>query len=159
MITTDCLPDILFDVCYLLDCNVVSENLNELVGSRTKNNSVWDINVSHGQWLYPDPEPGVPDAWSSCGEGNKWYGWELNDKIGCISTIFPVSGRAKISFGNCWSSGTVMVYLNEKLKSTAPPNSYHKSTFNFKTGDELKLCDEGQNSIIEFDFIELLHCS
>ena len=143
---------------YTLDCNTLSEHLNKLVGAKTKNVTSWDINLSHGQWLYPDPEPGVPDAWSNCGKGNKWYGWELNNKIGSISTILPLSGRVKLHYGNCWDSGTVKVYLNGVLRSSATANSNHKSTFEFKAGDELKLCDEGDNSIIQFYGAELLRC-
>ena len=149
---------------YAVDCNAISEHLNELVGSRTKNLSAWDINVSHGQWLYPDPDPSVPDVWSSCGGGNKWYGWNgspgnEDEKIGSISTILPASGRLRLRYGNCWNSGKVTVYLNGVFKNSAPPNSYRTSIFNFQAGDELMLRDEGHNSIIEFDFIELSNCS
>ena len=135
--------------------------MNELVGSTTKNISAWNIDVSHGQWLHPDPNPDVPDdeIWSSCGQGKKWYGWELNEKIGSISTIFPVSGKVKISFGNCWNSGDVAVYLNGVLKSSAIPNSHHKSTFLFEAGDELVIQDEGPNSIIQIENIELTQCT
>ena len=138
--------------------------MNELVGSRSKNFSAWNINVNHGQWLYPDPDSHVPDVWSNCGEGKKWYGWNGSpgneiEKTGSISTILPVSGKVRLSFGNCWNSGDVSVYLNGVLKSSAIPNSHHKSTFWFEAGDELKLCDEGHNSIIQFDFIELSNCS
>jgi hypothetical protein len=88
------------------DCKDLQERLNELVGSRTKNISAWDINVSHGQWSYPDPDPSVPDVWSSCGGGNKWYGWNgspgnEDEKNGSISTILPVSGKVRLGFGNC----------------------------------------------------------
>ena len=137
--------------------------MNELVGSRSKNFSAWNINVNHGQWLYPDPDSHVPDVWSNCGEGKKWYGWNGSpgneiEKTGSISTILPVSGKVRLSFGNCWNSGDVSVYLNGVLKSSAIPNSHHKSTFWFEAGDELKICDEGHNSIIQFDFIELSNC-
>ena len=146
---------------YAIDCDALSERLNELVGSTTKNISAWSINVSHGQWLYPDPDvPESDDVRSSCGGGKKWYGWELEEKVGSISTILPVSGRIKLKFGNCWNSGTVIVYLNEKLKSTATHNTYdHTSIFWFKAGDELMLRDEGHNSIIQFDSIKLSNCS
>ena len=142
------------------DCNDLQEHLNELVGSRTKNISAWDINVSHGQWLYPDPDPSVPDVWSSCGGGNNWYGWEGSlgnevEKIGSISTILPASGTLRLHYGNCWNSGEVTVYLNGRFKNSAPPGSDHITIFNVKPGDELRLCDEGQNSIIQFNSIEL----
>ena len=149
---------------FTIDCNDLSERLNELVGSTTKNFSAWHINVSHGQWLHPDPDPSVPDVMSSCGGGKMWYGWDGSpgnkfEKIGSISTILPISGKVRLAFGNCWNSGTVSVYLNGVLKSSAIPNSHHKSTFWFEAGDELKLCDEGHNSIIQLDFIELSNCS
>ena len=141
------------------DCNVLSEQLNELIGSSTKNISAWDINLSHGQWLFPDPD--VPESYDvrhQCGGGKKWYGWELKEKTGSISTILPRSGKLKISFGNCWNYGNVRLYLNGVMKSSAIPNSHHKSSFKFKAGDELMLCDEGLTSIIQIDSIELLNC-
>ena len=147
---------ITFDVS---DCNALSENLNELIGSTTKNISAWDINVSHGQWLFPDPD--IPESnvvRDRCGGGKKWYGWELKEKIGSISTILPRSGKIKIGFGNCWDFGSVTLYLNGIMKSAAIPNSNHKSMFKFKAGDELMLCDEGYNSIIQVNSIELLNC-
>ena len=148
-----------------IDCNDLSERLNELVGSRTKNFSAWDINVSHGQWLYPDPDTYVPnEIWSSCGEGNKWYGWSGSpgnevENIGSISTILPVSGKIRLGFGNCWDSGNVILSLNGVLKSSARNNSQHVSTFKFEAGDKLMLSDEGHNSIIQFNFINLTNCS
>ena len=147
-------------IFYTIDCNTLSEQLNEIVGSTTKNISAWDINLSHGQWLYPDPDmPESEDIRSSCGAGSKWYGWELKEKTGSISTILPVSGNLKLKYGNCWTSGTVAVYLNEELKSTAEKDSHHTSRFKFQAGDELRLCDEGLNSIILFEKIELIECS
>ena len=139
--------------------------MNELVGSRTKNLSAWDINVSHGQWLYPDPDTYVPnEIWSSCGGGNKWYGWSGSpgnevENIGSISTILPVSGKIRLGFGNCWNSGNVILSLNGVLKSSARNNSQHISTFKFEAGDKLLLSDEGHNSIIQFNFINLTNCS
>ena len=145
---------------YTLDCNSLSKHLNELVGSTTKNISSWNISLSHGQWLYPDPNVlESKDVRSSCGGGKKWYGWELKEKIGSISTILPRSGKLKIGFGNCWNSGTVTLYLNDVIKSSSMPNSHHKSTFKFKAGDVLMLRDEGPNSIILLDSIELLSCT
>ena len=44
------------------------------------------------------------------------------------------------------------------MKSSAIPLSNHKSMFKFKAGDELMLCDEGDNSIIRVNSIELLNC-
>ena len=137
--------------------------MNELVGSRTKNISAWDINVSHGQWLYPDPDPSVPDVLSSCGGGTKWYGWagipgNEVEKIGSISTVLPASGRLRLRYGNCWNSGKVTVYLNGVFKNSAPPNSDRTTIFYFQAGDELRISDEGPNSIILFNSIELLNC-
>ena len=140
------------------DCNALSEQLNELIGSRTKNISAWDINLSHGQWLYHIPEWNDNDIRHRCGGGKKWFGWELKEKIGSISTILPRSGKLRISFGNCWNYGNVRLYLNGVMKSSAIPNSHHKSSFKFKAGDELMLRDEGLNSIIQIDKIDLLNC-
>ena len=149
----------ILNIAFAVDCNALSEGLNELVGSTTKNISAWNINVSHGQWLFPDPDvPESNDVRRRCGGGKKWYGWELKEKTGSISTILPRSGKLKIGFGNCWNSGTVTLYLNGIIKSSSIPNSHHKSTFKFKAGDELTLSDEGHNSIILFNFIELLNC-
>ena len=134
--------------------------MNELIGSTTKNISAWDINLSHGQWLFPDPD--IPESNDEvrheCGGGKKWYGWEFKEKTGSISTILPRSGKLKISFGNCWKSGKVRLYLNGVMKSSAIPLSNLKSMFKFKAGDELMLCDEGDNSIIRVNSIDLLNC-
>ena len=113
---------------YVVDCKALSEHLNELVGSKTKNISAWNISLGHGQWSHPEPDvPESEEVWSSCGKGSLWYGWDLKEKIGSISTILPVSGRLQLHYGNCWNSGNVTVYLNGVTKSIAPANSTHSS--------------------------------
>ena len=85
-----------------------------------------------------------------------WMGIERKDWINQYYTSY--SGKLRISFGNCWYSGNVTLYLNGVMKSYAIPLSNHKSMFKFKAGDELMLCDEGDNSIIRVNSIELLNC-
>ena len=66
---------------------------------------------------------------------SNWYGFMNNDPIGSISTTFHGRGRARLNFGNCWTSGTVYAYLNGNAIASAPANTPSKTVeFDFNQG-------------------------
>ena len=83
-----------------------------------------------------------------CKRGDNWFGW-THRGIGSVRASLRGSGVADLDFGNCWTSGVVRVYLNEKEVASAKENTPSKNiSFNFLDGDVLKLQDEGGNSVI-----------
>ena len=96
--------------------------------------------------------------WNNCGKDQAWFGWSGNALVGSVSTTLTSSGRAEMSFGNCWNSGIVKVYLNGIVIATAGPNSQNLVTFDFQVGDVLKLRDEGANSVIQINSFNILQC-
>ena len=90
---------------------------------------------------------------TSCGKGT----WYCSGKaIGSIKTVFKGSGKATLHFGNCNRKGTVKVFLNDDLKSTAETRmrngrregERNNVAIEFKKGDELKIM-EYKSAILE----------
>ena len=68
------------------------------------------------------------------------------------STTLNGTGEGILDFGNCWNQGIVKVYLNGNEVGSADKNTPSKTiTFEYTDGAELKICDEGANSIIQFN--------
>lgn len=58
------------------------------------------------------------------------------------------SGRATVSFGNCWTDGKVNVYKNGELQGSALPQTfYNEASFDFVDNDLLEVKDDEGNSI------------
>ena len=131
----------------------MSTQLNGIVGAKSNNVAGWDIDVLKSLATHQSG-----DVWNNCGQDGAWFGWKLNAYVGSVSTTLTTSGRAEMSFGNCWHKGTVMVYLNENVIATAGPNSHKLVTFDFQVGDVLKLRDKGANSIIQINSFNILQC-
>ena len=66
---------------------------------------------------------------------SNWYGFLNNNSSGSISTTFNGRGRARLNFGNCWTTGTVYAYLNGNAIASAPANNPSKTVeFDFNQG-------------------------
>ena len=69
-----------------------------------------------------------------------FYGSLGGNDIGSISTIFKGSGKAILSYGNCYPEGNVLVFLNDKeLDRTSSLESQKAVSFRFRKGDVLKI--------------------
>ena len=158
---------ILISISHDVDCDELSDELNELAELTTNNISAWNTNVQHGKWFYPDPDPDVPDKWETCEGDTIWYGWEgEHGTAGVISTVLNATGYFTISFGNCGNAGSVTVLVNEIQVAVAGPGSQTETeNVNFDYGDKLSLThtvepnlDNDSFSIIQFVNINL-HCN
>ena len=66
---------------------------------------------------------------------SNWYGFLNNNSSGSISTTFNGRGRARLNFGNCWTTGTVYAYLNGNSIASVPANTPSKTVeFDFNQG-------------------------
>ena len=115
--------------------------MNELAEFLTNNISAWNINVQHGKWFYPDPDPDIQDKWSTCDANNAWYGWEgEHGTPGVISTILNATGNFTLAFGNCGNAGFVNVLLDGIKQLAAGPGTMDETELiEFHSGAELTL--------------------
>ena len=116
-------------------------------------NDKWDINVGYGKWTK------LQTVDTACGP--QWYGWSQMADVGSISTtLYKSSKCGKLDFGNCWSGGTVRVYLAGKLIGEAGPNTPSQIIeFAIPATSLLEIKDEGDNSVIKFTNFEMMDCS
>ena len=94
-----------------------------------------------------------------CSRAKKnWYGWCNGTCSGSIKTKLSKCGKARLNFGNCYSSGTVVAKLNGR--EIGRVQAYHIKVveFDFKNGDTLELIDINQ-SILEFYDFTIISCS
>ena len=79
---------------------------------------------------------------AACGTAT-WYGWSANAAVGSVEITSGRSGVAKLNYGNCWTTGVVNLFLNDKLISFAKENApFNAVTVRFSAGDVLKLTEE-----------------
>ena len=84
-----------------------------------------------------------------CQAGGGWWGYSWGYTIGSISYMFKRQGTAVLSYGNCYTGGQVVVYLNDVEISKAYGNQNPKeTTFDFFKGDILRI-DEVNAGIIK----------
>ena len=89
-----------------------------------------------------------------CGEQAKWYGWSSGYQVGTISATLQGTGQVTIDYGNCWDKGTVKLYMDDGVISTAAVGSRSvKKTISFSPGSVLKLKDEDDNSVISLNSV------
>ena len=89
-----------------------------------------------------------------CGSSTFW-GYKLGFPVGRVTTTFKGSGKATLSFGECWIKGTTKVYLNDKQIGIALPRQLGiVVSFEYGQGDTLKLEEEGAG-IIKIDYLKL----
>ena len=137
------------------NCDSLSK-LSDIVGSQSEIIPGWtNDGLDAGPWRLPKWDY----VWEVCGKDEAWYGWKLNSGVGSISTTFTAYGNAELSFGNCWASGTVKVYLDEIEIASADPVKHKTVTFDFQPGAVLSIRDEGANSIIQISKFKILTCS
>ena len=122
--------------------------LNDIVGAQSKIIPGWtNDGLDGGPWGLPKWK----NVWEKCGKDQAWYGWKKDSGVGSISTTLTLSGKATLSFGNCWDAGTVKVYLDgtEIFGGSAAPESGKTVGFKFQAGNVLSIHDEGANSVIQ----------
>ena len=132
---------------YILACHG-NGYLNNLLETTSTNTAFgWTIDCASGVWdnTYSD----------IC---SNWYGFSNGSPIGSVSTTFDVKGQATLDFGNCWSAGTVHVYLDGNVIASAPQNTPSKKVeFNFNIGSILKITEENV-AIIQFNSLNIGQC-
>ena len=122
--------------------------VNDIVGSKSEIIPGWTISdMDGGPWRLPKWK----NVWEKCGKDLAWYGWKEMSGVGSIIATLTTSGRAELSFGNCWDAGTVKVYLDgtEIFGGSAAPESGKTVGFEFQAGNVLSIHDEGANSVIQ----------
>ena len=93
----------------------------------------WESNSTQFNYNYED----------LCDTIDTWYGWYPGQPEGVINTTFQGNGRAHFSFGNCYGTGVVNVFLNEKIISEASPLQRNNVTFDYLIGDRLTIVEKG----------------
>ena len=81
--------------------------------------------------------------------------------MGTVSTMLHKTTKCgKLDFGNCWNGGVVKAYFDDKLIGQAPPSTPNRVVeFPIPKDGELKIRDEGANSVIKFTKFELVECT
>ena len=93
-----------------------------------------------------------PQFHGKCG-GDTWYGWSYPG-VGSVKIELAGSGQVTLNYGNC-HKGDVNVLLNDKVISSAKANVKNvRVSFNFSTGDVLKLTEEN-DGLIKMNAIEV----
>ena len=90
---------------------------------------------------------------------SNWYGFLNNNSSGSISTTFNGRGRARLNFGNCWTTGTVKVHLDGTFIAFAPGNTPSKTVeVYFNIGSILKITEEN-SAIISYNSLHIIQCN
>lgn len=80
-------------------------------------------------------------------------------KTGNISTTLRGDGKGNLTFGNCFDSGTVKLYVGGKLEDTVEANTGNRTVqFDYSDGDNLELSVEGGGVLKMSNFV-ILQCS
>ena len=91
------------------------------------------------EWITDGTSLNAAHHSSTCDFGNTWYGYISGNPVGSIWTIFHVTGTGALSFGNCYTHGSVKVFLNEKEIAEATSLQIKEVSFDYKVGDVLKI--------------------
>ena len=110
-------PFYIFTSLYISACH--DNRLIDRESPFTNTANGWTIDCDMGVWDTADQIENL-DVPRMC---SNWYGFMNNDPIGSISTTFHGRGRARLDFGNCWTSGTVYAYLNGNAIAAASANT------------------------------------
>ena len=81
-----------------------------------------------------------------CGD-ETWYGWKSpsSNKSGRVSVTFAESGKATLTYGNCWGQETVDVYFNDTKIDAAGANELDKKvSFDFMERTTLDIKTKGK---------------
>ena len=95
-----------------------------------------------------------PKYMEQCGN-DTWFGYSYLDDIGYVKATFVGQGEATLTFGNCYHSGQVLVYLNDKKISHANALVLQKEvTFNYSKRDDLMI-KEVNTAIIKLNSLRI----
>ena len=126
----------------------VDHNLQNVKNRNDMASGGWNINA-------PDQDNGYA---AGCGGYNTFWGYTYGFPVGYVDATFKGSGIGTLNFGNCYGHGITKVYLNGHLISSAGPNQSSVVTrFNYKSGDILKVAEEGMG-IIKINSLKLDAC-
>ena len=94
---------------------------------------------------------------SNCGTSSFW-GYKVGSPVGKVSATFKGYGNATLNFGNCYSSGSTYVYLNNiRIGSASANQNSIKVNFAYKPHDILRLEEVG-TGIVKINALQL-RCS
>ena len=89
-----------------------------------------------------------------CGS-DTWFGYSYGYAIGSAKATFVGQGEATLTFGNCYHSGQVLVYLNDKKIAHANALVLGKEvTFNYSRRDDLMI-KEVNTAIIKLNSLRI----
>ena len=141
----------------ILECKTKNNHVNDLlnfnhVSYRKPTNPGWDIDCWYGSYSSYSYY-----RWDNiC---SNWYCYKLNEHEGSIKTTLFGNGRAKLDFGNCYTSGIVKVFVdNTEIASTTHSTTSKTVEFDYNDGSELKIVEENAG-IIMFNSFEVLSCT
>ena len=80
---------------------------------------------------------------ANCDADNTLSGWAPKTPVGAIYTTFQGTGTAVLSFGNCFSQGTVKALLNGNIICEAMPGEKKEVSFDYSVGNELVIVEYG----------------
>ena len=127
------------------------EKVNSLKGNKEESVSGWTFALDYGPWNRD------PSDYGGICPGSPWFGWSYGPSIGYMKTTLDGSGHASLTFGNCWTTGTVNLYLDGIKIASAQATSVKTVTFDYSNGYELKL-DEVDAGIIRFEDFKISNC-
>ena len=125
------------------------EKVNSLKQNKAQSVNGWTFDLDNGPW------ESNPSDYGNC-TGSPWFGWK-RWPVRSIKTELYGSGKASLTFGNCYTSGTVNLYLNGNIIASAGPTSMKTATFHYSNGNEMKL-DEVNTGIIRFEDFIISNC-
>ena len=123
------------------------EQINSLKQNKEQSVLGWTFDLEFGLWNQ------IPA--NDCADSS-WFGW-TGTSVGSLKTTLYGSGHASLTFGNCWSGGTVNLYVDGIIIASAGPKSTKTVTFEYSNGSELKL-DEVNTAVISFKDFKIHNC-
>ena len=117
-----------------------------------KNGWMVDITDSNGQ----DRSP-TRDIFEEKCKTDTFYGYNGGDEVGRVSATFKGTGKAILSYGNCFSTGYVKVSLNDSEEGRSSPYQNDLVTIQYRKGDVLKI-EEIDTAIIKLYYLVLQDC-
>ena len=128
----------------MLESNI-DEKLEDLSSAEVMRSNGWVIDASYSM---------DSKYRARCG-GKTWYGYNYGKYVGSVQAKFKGSGTAKLSYGNCYPQGQVIVYLNGvEINRAAASNSIQEVTFNYEKDDTLVI-KELNIGIVKLNSLEL----
>ena len=108
------------------------EQVNSLKQNKEQSVLGWTFDLEFGLWNQ------IPA--NDCADSS-WFGW-TGTSVGSLKTTLYGSGHASLTFGNCWTEGTVNLYIDGTIIASAGPTSMKTATFDYSNSNELKLDED-----------------